>query len=216
MAERWLTLADAASRLHVSVRTIERRIQRGELIVRRTPVGREVALDIPETTTDAVSDIVSDIAEQGQRQIQLAGASIGMAQQLASKAEHELRRSRRIGSLAWSLVAVLIMTIGVGVWWTTRTVTLSQARAERLNERSLDLAGRLQAVAAELADTRRGLADANTRMAVMEAERSRLQQDLANTLDAARQGPTTRPALQFSWRASPMPYPLDALLPPVP
>jgi len=133
MSATWLTIKAAAERLKVSERTVWRRLRAGELETRKTPDGvREVAIESPLTPADNLSDALSVVEQQGERQIQVAGAAVGQARELSKHLTDELHRTRRTARVAWSIAAVLTIGVGVGLWASARllgALELEQARA---------------------------------------------------------------------------------------
>jgi len=124
MTQRWVSVAEAASRLNVTARTIERRIKRGDVQVRRTDDGRQVLVDLPDQTTDVLSDSLTVITDHDQHQLELA-SRIGDAYEVPIRRAHEevervrqeMKIVRRGASLAW-LTAVGIAAVAMSLgWW---------------------------------------------------------------------------------------------------
>jgi len=130
----WLTIGEAAARLGCSSRTISRRIAGGEMRINDGPDGRRVLLTVP----DRVAATVSALREEGDRQIQLAGAAVSaachaqeQAEKTADLARGDLRRSQQWGTgLALSLFVILSaggVGVGLGAW------RISGQRADLVN-----------------------------------------------------------------------------------
>lgn len=66
MSTRWMSMADAASELQISTRTLQRRIQAGELQTRTDAGRRLVAVDVADNrdnVADTLADNVADMAD---------------------------------------------------------------------------------------------------------------------------------------------------------
>ena len=161
MDDKWTTLAEAAVTLNCSVRTIQRRISEGNLETRRRPDGKaEVRLGVTgdagmsdndgqETTRQAtterptLSDTESDTA---------LAVAVSAWNHATGQADQEIRRVRRWGLAGWATAAVLAITGGVGIWWTTKSITQQQARGDQLAGKLTDTQEAAAARAADLVE----------------------------------------------------------------
>ena len=138
MGERWTTIADAASRLGISTKTVRRRVKAGELPSRKTDSGHvEVNVDIERTAGDNYVDSLSMLAEQSERQLQAAGVAIEATRHLADAHKSELQRVRRGARIAWAAVWIGVVTAGVAVWHITQQsglLDLAEIRAGTLTK----------------------------------------------------------------------------------
>ena len=117
MANKWLSMAGAAATLNISTKTLSRRLKAGRFESRRSEDGRvEVLVDVPDTgphLTDA-------LAQQGERQLQLAGGAITAWQDLAETTRRDLRQARRTGAVGWTVAAALVLATCGLTWYGTR------------------------------------------------------------------------------------------------
>lgn len=183
----WLSVAAAAARMDVHVRTIERRAAAGKLTTRRAADGT-VQIELPSEPSKPTAEAVADVmAVQADRQIQMAGAVFATSERELATVRDELTIIRTSARHAWRTVAVLAATCAVagtvGVWWSV-TVT------ERLRGDLRTAEGKAAAIERLASDRER------------EADRLRLDLDAARQLSLAvaaelRQSnppPDTRPA----------------------
>ena len=197
MTDVWLPVAEAASALGCSVRTVDRRIAAGRLDARLSDDGRREVLvagddrpDVPAGDDGRASvAAVAAVADQADRQVALA---LGSATALTRAAQDDAARCRRGSCLAWSMVGVMAAGVVVAVGWTTRAVTLSEvkidAQAHQLDERAAvtdTLADKCDALRRDLDAARVAAAGADARLAVLVQQQH----------DAATPLPTTRPTL---------------------
>ena len=206
----WCSTAEAARKLNLSERTVWRRIGAGGLQSRLTADGRREVLLTPDASSDTASEAVSALDHQAERNLQLAGAAVGQARELALHLQADLRAARRGARIAWSLAAALVIAAAVAAWWTTRTVTVKEARADlaeallaetraRAQAEVLDLTGRLAEKAADQARLTERLDRTQDRLnqtlldlAEARADQACLQADLA--AERASRAPSTMPA----------------------
>lgn len=136
----------------------------------------------PQRVTAATTEV--DVVAR--RELQLAGGMIAAWQQLAETANDNLARTRRLGALSWSIVAVLVVLGGAGLWASTRAVTETQGRLNSTEEKLkladrnlLDDRNRLTALDAELRQRTTDLTEAHGKFtAAMErADLSKAQAD---------------------------------------
>src|SRR5690606_16636897 len=152
MAQAWQTVEEAALTLGISVRTLHRRMAKGELQSRLEAGRREVFVEIPDPeplTTDTPAD-EADIFEGTSKTVSQASVGVHpdmhntmlqlhedrlrrtdlaiMAyQQSVMTAAAEARRSRIMARWAWGTVGVaLIALFGIGVW-STQKLTAAEA-----------------------------------------------------------------------------------------
>ncbi len=175
MAKTWLSREAAAAALGVSIRQLQRRIASGRLESRLTADGRrEVLVDAPEDDAGVTGDT---------RALVLAGSHRQLAERIADHAEVETRRARRIGAVAWSVVAIMLVAIIVGVTYGTRLHAQNEALTTRLGavtRRAGDIEGHLSA-------TRRRLEDATVDLRVAEARNADLATKAAQAAIQAEQ-----------------------------
>jgi len=208
MAERWTTVAEAAKRLNVSTRTVERRINAGDLESRLTPSGRrEVLTDTEPTPADNWHDSLSVVTGHAQQSLSIAATTIDATRQLADAHAVELRRARRIGLAAWLTVAALALAILAGGGWTVRHLTATEAdltattsdltaertRAEKLTTDLADTTGQLEAAHADRRKADAKAEDLQARIDELQAALLAAERARAEAL-AKRAEPTT-------WRA---------------
>ena len=191
MAEIWTSIQDAAERLGVSTRTVERRAKAGDLASRLTPSGRrEVRIDTEPTPADNWSDSLSVLANQSERQLQIAASTVDATRQLSAAYQGELKRARRVGLVAWLTVAALVAAIGAGTWWTARTLTATEGRLETEQATAKTLGDRLEDTSERLIDTE----------ADLRAERATTER-LKAVIDAERAAQAAKPAAWRAWLA---------------
>lgn len=157
----------------------------------------------PETAAqNAPRDPLSALEHQAERSIQVAGAAYHEAKELAvayreelqsARQEHreELQRVRRIGHVAWFLVAAAVLVILAGSWYIGRQYgdqKLHESRVSHLTDRlgeasaaNRELQTRIEAVrnesegvASELRTARLGQADAVGQLAAYRAHAGQL------------------------------------------
>jgi hypothetical protein len=126
--------------------------------------------DSPEPQRVTASTTEIDVVAR--RELQLAGGMIAAWQQLAEAANDNLGRARRLGALSWSLVAVMVVLGGLGLWMSTKAVTDAQGRLNAADEK-LKLAdrnliedrNRITALDAELRQRTNDLTEAHGKLA---------------------------------------------------
>ena len=138
MAEVWLSVDQAATRLGVSTRTMYRHIKQRACQTRLTDDGKRQVL---------VDDTPDSLAKMSERQVQLAGASIGTAHELAEAYKAEAERWRRVGFVAWCCTAALGLVImaggGYGLYRGTRAVAEAENKAQNAQKQAQMLQARL-------------------------------------------------------------------------
>jgi len=210
MADEWISPAQAAERLRISERTVWRRMKTGELQSQQTPGGkRQVLIEAALTPSDSWHDALTVVQGQADRQIQLAGAAIGQARELADHLKGEVRRTRRWGAAGWALVALLTVAGGGASWWASRALTMEGARADRLTDKLTDTADRLDSERGTVEALRGTLSQAQGDAQQLHADLTTALTDLAGAAAEARilagelerARATTRPAGQGGlWR----------------
>ncbi len=133
MALRWLTLPQAAARLGISVRTLQRRIARGKVTSRRGLDGRrDVAIEVSDDLSDSVPDGFGPISPQERA----AWVALKQADHIAetydrqlSATRGEVLAARRVSRLAWALAGTCLVVVGLVVAWAVRTSNLPPAAA---------------------------------------------------------------------------------------
>lgn len=125
----WVNMAEAGSRLGVSVRTLQRRLKQGRHETRLTGRRKEVLLDTPGTNggqEEHAKKFVPPATGQGEQQIRLAAraeqqiqiavVSVNMADKLVRAHEAAARRARRSAWAGWATAAALLIVIaGLGI-----------------------------------------------------------------------------------------------------
>ena len=168
MADQWVSPGRAAELIGISERTVWRRVKNGELDSRLSDQGhREIRIESPVTPSDNVSDSLSVIRDQSEREIRVAGTTIEATRRLAEVHLQELHRARRVGLVAWLTTAALVAAIAAGGIFALRTLDTT--------ERALDVE-RAQAV-----DQAERLTDAKERLTASEAALT-AERDKTNTL----------------------------------
>ena len=141
MAASWLTPAEAAAMMKVSVRTLRRKIQRGEVAARTSDNGRqEVRVDTMAANGGQVAVNESHLATintgLANRLADHADMEIARFEQTCRRVEHDLTRSRRIGAMGWVLVFVLLAG-GIGAAWKgARILAQAESQAETARVRA--------------------------------------------------------------------------------
>ncbi len=109
----------------------------------------------------------TDVAVVTQRELQLAGGMIAAWQRVAETAEQSAKRSRQLGTLSWSIVALFVVLGGIGLWASTRTVS--------------DVQGRLNTAQSDLANANKQLAGTQTTVTDLRSKIDALNTDLETT-----------------------------------
>ncbi len=111
----------------------------------------------------------TDLELVSKRELQLAGGMVAAWQRLAETSNQDLARARKVGTLSWSLVAVLLVAGGIGLWSSTRSVT--------------DALGKLDATEKNLTDAQQAAKtlaeDAARKAGLLESEVARRMQELS-------------------------------------
>ena len=193
MTQRWVSLPDAASRLNVSVRTVERRIQKGELPARPTDQGRQVMIDAPDQSADIVADTVSVIAEHDRQQREIVKHLADAYQLPLTQTRMELKRSQRWSVTGWSLAFGLASLVGLaGAEWraerqqkATLADNLSDARSQ-LVQAQQQTQGVLEGAAEERQQLTQALqsAQADLQEAILDAQEAAQRKIADRTTDS--------------------------------
>lgn len=132
----------------------------------------------------------TDLELVSKRELQLAGGMVAAWQRLAETSNQDLARARKVGALSWSLVGVLVVLGGIGLWWSTHSVTDTQGRLQSTQEKLVDVErsasdsqSRAAALQAELNQRALDLADANSRLTAT-TERANLTKSQADAIAA--------------------------------
>jgi len=107
----------------------------------------------------------TDLELVSKRELQLAGGMVAAWQRLAETSNQDLARARKVGTLSWSLVAALTVISGIGLWYSTKSVT--------------DTEGRLTSTQEKLTDVQRIANDTQNRAAALQEEVMKRTQELA-------------------------------------
>lgn len=209
MSFQWQKLEDAAVSLEVDPETLRQWIDEGRAPARSTDGVTEVLIEYPETPDEPDRPPVVEAEFTGaelpgaelpgehhplqiasRRELQLAGTVAAAWQRLAEQAEREVARSRRLGALGWCLVGALALTIGLGVYFTTRATAdaekaaaLTQQQLETAEKTRDDFAADKTALAAQIDKLTAELTDLKAQLAAG-AERLKQQADVAAALRA--------------------------------
>ena len=175
-----MKVADAASRLSVSPRTIERRIQTGELESRRTEQGREVLVKSVDEPADIVADSLTVIADHDHHQLELTNRlasayelPIQRANEEAGQARQEARTVRRS---SWLMAVGLTVIAATGGYW-----ALQQQGRAALAEHDA------QTAAQAATDARRAVADMRAMLESAESRAAQATTDAQKRADEARE-----------------------------
>ncbi len=180
-AQQWVSMAGAAARMGVSLRTLQRRLAAGEHDSRVSHGRKEVLLDAavkPDVTNARQGDNVAGPVTD----LDVARATAVFARERLGALGGELQRSRRWTLAGWAAVLLLLAGIGAGGWFVSRTLTTSRLRGATLaldvlnaRKRHVTAQSRLEAAQARLDALTAGLATATAQADVagkaLEAER---------------------------------------------
>ncbi|MBN2584306.1 MAG: hypothetical protein JXL80_14695 [Planctomycetes bacterium] len=133
MAQRWLSLPQAAAGMGVSVRTLERRVARGKIESRLCPDGRrEVAVEVSDDLPDCVPDSVGPVGPQEQA----AWVALKQADHIAESYDRQLSATRdeaevarRAMRQAWTIATVSMIIAALALTWAVRTNSQPPAEA---------------------------------------------------------------------------------------
>jgi len=130
----------------------------------------------------------TDLELVSKRELQLAGGMVAAWQRLAETSNQDLARARKVGMLSWSLVASLVVISGIGLWFSTRSVTDAQGRLESTQSKLKEVeqvadrqSKKAEDLQAEVSQRSQELAEANAKLAAS-IERSNLTKTQADTL----------------------------------
>lgn len=186
MSTRWMSMAEAASELQISTRTLQRRIQAGELQTRTDAGRRLVAVDVADNrdnVADTVADTVADMADTSTIQTaqhQAAALTI-MADRVSSMANarldelhQDVQAARRSARAGWTLAAAGFAVAALVGLWSVRAVGDANAR-----QAAADAA---RTILAAQADTERmRVSELQTRLADVADRNARALADAADT-----------------------------------
>jgi hypothetical protein len=218
MAQAWQTVEEAALTLGISVRTLHRRIAKGELQSRLEAGRREVFVEIPDPEPipsdlrDAENDIFESSAKTVSQQavgihpdmhntmlqlhedrLRRTDLAILAYQQSVMTAAAEARRSRIMARVAWGTVAIAVaglFTIGV---WSTQKLSSAEAEVVTVKRELQAVESDADAKAAEL-EKLRGQAD-EARLAAARAEGElKAKAEPIRVIQEVRPAPTTQPS----------------------
>lgn len=139
MSFDWQPLDQAAQTLGVDSDTLRQWITDGRAPSRAGASGTEVLIEFPE---DDDADDIIDVdasppdAESPQalqlvprHELQLAGAMAAAWQRMAEHSETELARTRRVGTVGYIALALLVIAAGIGLWYATAETTAARSEA---------------------------------------------------------------------------------------
>ncbi len=193
MAQAWQTVEEAALTLGISVRTLHRRIAKGELQSRLENGRREVFVEIPdpepvpsdsaeadifEGTSKTVSqqavgippDMHNTMLQLHEDRLRRTDLAIMAYQQSVMTAAAEARRSRIMARCAWGTVGVALMALfGIGVW-STQKLTAAEAEVTTVQRELQAVESDAQIKAAELERLRQEAEQARLAAARAEGE----------------------------------------------
>ena len=147
--------------------------------------GRRV--EEPETVHE-INPEQSDTTELvHRRELQMAGGMVAAWQRLAESADQELVRSRRLGIVAWSLVAVLVVAGATGLWWTTRELTDARNKITSTREQLTTAQDRLSEAEREQTARTERLEEMRSRIQGLQQELTKAEARLAELQERADQ-----------------------------
>ena len=153
MADQWVSPRRAAEIIGISERTVWRRVKNSELESRLSDQGhREIRIESPVTPSDNVSDSLSVIRDQSEREIRVAGTTIEATRRLAEVHLQDLQRARRIGLVAWLTTAALVAAIAAGGFYALRTLDTTERALDAERIHATDQAERLTDITDRLAN----------------------------------------------------------------
>lgn len=211
MSFDWQPLDQAAQTLGVDPDTLQQWINDGRAPSRAGASGTEVLIEFPDDDEQDVDVIDVDTAPPSsdspqalqlvpRHELQLAGAMAAAWQRMAEHSETELARTRRVGTVGYIALALLVIAAAVGLWYATAETTQARAdatsTATELKERIADLdiarkdkdelTAKVDQLQADLTQAKTDLATATERATQLTtaAEQTRAQHDkLVENLD---------------------------------
>ena len=174
MSTRWMSMADAASELKISTRTLQRRIQAGELQT-KTDAGRGlVAVELShnrDNVADTMADTVADMADTNASTMQTAALAV-MADRVTSMAtarldelHQDVQHARRSARAGWSLAAAGFALAALVGLWSVRAVGDANARQAAADAARSILAAQADTERARVSELQTRLADVADRTA---------------------------------------------------
>jgi len=168
MGDEWLTLAEAASRLGVSVRTIHRKAASGVLESTVREHRRFVKVDVPAGQEVVTPGRVGDMADKP------SDRPLAFALEAFRQDRQDLRRARRWALVAWGLTFAALVTAAAAAWTVADRLAVNRERLAVATARAADLT-------VELAEARDDAAQSR-----QEAAGARIEAELAErTIEAA-------------------------------
>lgn len=215
MAQAWQSVEEAAVTLGISVRTLHRRISRGEVLTRLENNRREVLVEVPdpapvspEPATDDVVDAETvnvsqtSVASDDVRNTMLAlhedrlrrtDLAILAYQQSVTTVASEARRSRIVSRFAWATAACLLLVLfGMGIWSTHR-LTAAEAEVTQVKTQLQSATDEATRKREELERLRQEAEVARLAAARAEGELKARNEQLASMTAPKR--PTTQPSI---------------------
>lgn len=179
MSTRWMSMADAASELQISTRTLQRRIQAGELQTKTDAGRRLVAVDVADNrdnVADTMADNVADMADTAAITMQTAqgqaAALTVMADRVSSMAtarldelHQDVQAARRSARAGWTLAAAGFAVAALVGLWSVRAVGDANARQAAADAARTILADQAETERARVSELQNRLADVADRTA---------------------------------------------------
>lgn len=194
MAFQWQTREQAAATLEVEPATLQQWIDEGRAPSRTTDGRVEVLIEFPdedesddaheaEVVTEhvagpAVNPTPNALEVVSRRELQMAGGIAAAWQRLAEQSDHELVRARWMSTLAWSLLAALVVLSGGGIWWATHATLTARAEADLTRQD-------LTHVTTTAEERAKQINELSQRIAATQQELTQAQADLAATTERA-------------------------------
>ncbi len=163
MADRWLSMAEAAAKLQISTRTLQRRIKQDRYQTQCLPDGRRQVC-VPA----AVGQVPNLADDQGDPGVWDGAAHTPVC---PGPGPGPGPGPRRTNGTPGVLVAAALMALTVaGTWWTTRTVSLEQARSDQLAAQLEASSDRVHELADQVVLERRRADDVSARLNALTAD----------------------------------------------
>jgi excisionase family DNA binding protein len=201
--QAWITIEQAAVRLGLSVRTVNRHINAGKLQSRLEEGRREVLIEDapgqssvgqmtvgepagePDSTVDY--ETVLALADNAADKADLA---VSAYQSLARSADERIQQTRRFSFAAWALVGMMTIAAIACVGWTSHKLTRAAVETEHLRQQINVSTLVADAAVGECDDLRRALAEAREQAARSEGRLAAYSES-----DTRQTKSTTRPTL---------------------